>query len=289
MVAGLVAFASSSAQISCRRPVAWSITTIGAPLRFRSRQVLSARPRRVFDIAAELSRPGTCTTIAEPGLKPSAASYGATFICDAAGVGRHRRLREVYAQAGDRLAVRDREAVVGKREQARRRRVRLAVCAGPRRGARRRRAPPRRLPERPRRSPPRASPTSCTTIEHRRSYPLSRFELRHRGGAPTSRPPYRPPAMFDEHETSVLRASSVTPRPCSAAGSPAGWCCCSPSRAERRSRTCYYAQPLLHTLAQAFSVSHGHRRAADNDHPDRLCARPGAAGPQRRSARAPPV
>jgi predicted MFS family arabinose efflux permease len=75
VLAGLVAFASSSENSATRFPVRSSIITIGWPgCSERPMSSTPAAPVRVN--AAGLSSPGTCTIAAEPGLKPSALSYG---------------------------------------------------------------------------------------------------------------------------------------------------------------------------------------------------------------------
>ena len=75
MLAGLVAFASSSENSATRFPVRSSIITIGWP--GRSERPMSSTPAAPVRVnAAGLSSPGTCTIAAEPGLNPSALSYG---------------------------------------------------------------------------------------------------------------------------------------------------------------------------------------------------------------------
>ncbi len=77
-MSGVVAFASSSDQISCRRPVCSSTITIGW-LRPSDLAMSSTPAAPVRANAAALSSPGTWTIAADPGLKPSARSYGATL------------------------------------------------------------------------------------------------------------------------------------------------------------------------------------------------------------------
>src|SRR5690348_8440852 len=70
VLAALVAFASSSDQISWRWWVFALITTIGWPGSYvRETSVIGTAP--VFWKAVGLSSPGTCVTISWPGLKPS--------------------------------------------------------------------------------------------------------------------------------------------------------------------------------------------------------------------------
>src|SRR6185312_1141534 len=70
---------SSSAQMSCRLPVPWSMRTIGWRLASDlARLVMGTTPVRLS--AAALSRPGTCTMMALPGLNPSLRFQAAGLI-----------------------------------------------------------------------------------------------------------------------------------------------------------------------------------------------------------------